>query len=65
MNEVRWVTDGQGNMQLQHRTRTVQVDASGAFCGFGEWSGWSAVPIVHDAKQVRSAIDEFDTRSSR
>lgn len=62
MNEIRWVADGRGNMQLQHRTRGFQIDASGAFCGVTEWSEWSAVPIIHNSDAIRPIIDEFDTR---
>jgi len=43
MIEIRWL--GGVNRKLQQRTREVQVDASGAFCGFTEWSEWSDVPI--------------------
>lgn len=64
MNEIRWVTDGKGNMQLQFRTRSVRVDASGAFCQFTDWSEWSAVPLVHDEKLFRSYVDEFPGRES-
>jgi hypothetical protein len=65
MLEIRFVNDGQGGLQLQQRTRQPVVDASGAFCGFGEWSDWSSVPVVHGAGALRSAVDVFDTRDSR
>lgn len=47
MFEMRWVSDRDGNLQLQQRSRGFQVDASGAFCGLTAWSDWAAVPIVH------------------
>lgn len=46
MIEIRWVNDGD-NLELQQRTRGLTVDVSGAFCGFTEWSDWSAIPGVH------------------
>lgn len=46
MIELRWVESDGGCMQLQQRTCGVQVDASGAFCGFGDGSEWTAVPTV-------------------
>lgn len=48
MIELRWLVDGQGRLHLQQRTCQVCVDASGAFCDFGEWSAWEPVPIVHN-----------------
>jgi hypothetical protein len=65
MLEIRFVNDGQGGLQLQQRTRQPAVDASGAFCGFGEWSDWASVPVVHGESALRSAVDVFDTRDSR
>ena len=62
MLEIRWVTDGDGTLQLQQRARLPVVDASGAFCGFGLWSEWVAVPIVHREDAMRSTVDVFDTR---
>lgn len=65
MIEIRWVTDGKGNLQLQQRTRLICSDAAGAFCEFTEWSEWQSVPIVHDEQAVRSVLDEFGTQSAR
>lgn len=60
MIELRWRDAGTGDLSfacrmesasgsshlatLEFRERGVQVDASGAFCGFGEWSDWRPVP---------------------
>lgn len=63
MIEIRWVTDDSGSMQLQQRTRSVFVDAAGAFCGFAEWSDWQAVPIVHDSNAFADFADVFGTKS--
>jgi len=65
MLEIRFVNDGQGGLQLQQRTRQPVADYSGAFCGFSEWSDWSSVAVVHGEGELRSALDVFDTRSSR
>jgi hypothetical protein len=65
MLEIRLVNDGDGNLQLQQRVRIIYTDASGAFCGFGEWRQWEAVPIVHANDAMRSAVDVFDTREAR
>lgn len=65
MLEIRWVNDGDGNLQLQQRTRQPTVDASGAFCGFADWSEWEAVPIVHCEDAMRLTVDVFDTREAR
>ena len=62
MIEIRWVNVGDGNLQLQQRTRIPRVDGSGAFCDFTAWSEWAAVPIVHDPRQVASVVDVFPTR---
>lgn len=53
MSEMRWVKDDQGHVQLQQRTRSFVVDASGNFCGLTGWSDWEAVPIVQDFFQFR------------
>ena len=63
MIEIRWVQDDQGFVQLQQRTRTFCADASGVFCGFGEWSDWVAVPVVHDPFAFTDTTDVFNTRS--
>jgi len=62
MIEIRWVNVGDGNLQLQHRTRIPRVDGNGAFCDFTAWSEWAAVPIVNDPRQVASVVDVFPTR---
>jgi hypothetical protein len=59
MLEIRFVADGKGGLQLQQRTRHPVVDASGAFCGYGQWSDWASVPVVHDPSELRSAVDDF------
>jgi hypothetical protein len=59
MFELRWVNDGDGNLQLQQRSCGFQVDASGAFCGLTAWSEWEAVPIVHASDAVVSTVDVF------
>ncbi len=58
MVEIRWVTDGE-QMQLQQRTRNFTVDASGAFCGVGDWSEWEAVEVVHSENQLVLNRDSF------
>lgn len=45
MIELRWIVRGDFS-QLYQRTRQMTVDASGAFCGFTEWSEWTLVPMV-------------------
>lgn len=62
MIEIRWADCGGGNLQLQQRTRLPTVDASGVFCGFGEWGPWTAVAIHHGDDVPRSVVDVFDTR---
>jgi hypothetical protein len=47
--ELQFVDCGIDGLQLQQRTRLPVVDASGAFCGFGEWGEWKAVPVVSAA----------------
>lgn len=46
MIELRLAISVEGGLQLQQRTRTVVTDASGAFCGFSDWSEWTAVSLV-------------------
>lgn len=60
MIEIRWVDDGSGNWQLQQRIRQPVADASGALCGLGDWSEWSAVPVVHGPQA--SGVDVFTTK---
>lgn len=50
--ELRMMTGDGGLWQLQFRTRQPVVDASGAFCGFGEWSEWSDVPTVRGGEFI-------------
>jgi hypothetical protein len=61
MFELRWVNDGDGNLQLQHRSRGFQVDAYGAFCAVTAWGDWEAVPIVHASDAVVSTVDVFQS----
>lgn len=63
MFELRLADVGDGNIQLQQRTRELVMDASGAFCGLSEWSDWSAVPIVHGKDVTRPVVDVFTTRT--
>lgn len=63
MFELRYVADADGFWQLQFRTRQPVVDASGAFCGFGLWSDWSAVPVIHG--EHKSIVDVYDTRDGK
>ena len=46
MIELRWYDYGNRTL-LQYRTRQMTMDASGAFCGFSEWSEWMLVPTEH------------------
>lgn len=61
MYELRWVVVDEegGDLQLQFRTRGMQTDASGAVCGFSDWSDWVAVPIVHGKRHAVSVVDVF------
>lgn len=45
--------------RLQYRFRPVVVDASGAFCGFGDWGEWREVPFIVDEENrtLREALD--------
>ena len=45
MIELRWVylAANPAHRQLQYRTLTPNVDASGALCPPGEWSEWKPV----------------------
>lgn len=60
--EIRIVQFNDGSSQLQQRTRLPQVGASGAFCGFSEWSDWAAVEIVIGDQHARPVVEVFDTR---
>lgn len=53
MIELRWVLAEEClPNRLQQRTKTPVVDASGAFCGWGEWSAWTDVPLVPDDNET-------------
>lgn len=51
ITEMRIVVDENGFGVLQYRLRIPQVDASGAVCGFGEWSEW-LVPYEIDKDEL-------------
>ena len=46
MIELRWVQISDTNTQLEYRVLTPAVDASGALCPGGEWSGWKNIPTI-------------------
>lgn len=50
MIELQWVMT-HNTPQLCQRTREIVVDASGAFCGFTEWSEWTPVPTIWVPKE--------------
>jgi hypothetical protein len=54
--QLRWLFNGQHVPVLQCRSRPFVVDASGAFCGLGEWCEWATVPgfvIAQETPPVR------------
>lgn len=57
--ELRMMTGDGGLWQLQFRTRQPVVDASGAFCGFGDWTDWSDVPTVRGGEFVDREPDHI------
>ena len=46
MIELRWVEFGK-NRQLEYRTLTPGIDASGALCPGIGWGDWTRVPSIN------------------
>lgn len=42
--DLRWLA---GQLEIRHRP--FVVDASGAFCGLGEWGEWHPIPDITEA----------------
>ncbi len=57
MLELRLCVSDGGEWQLQQRTREFAVDASGAFCGFGDWSEWTEISRIRHTTEFPTFIN--------